>query len=189
MHQTAVICRTLLRQIAVFDQLFDIVRDVGAKIAAAVRQLGGRHHGVPDVEQHHTLHVVDVVNAERVELQLRDVEKLSVKPLDKRDDVQIAVSHSCSSDRVKPSDAATAGAGPTAGCYSNFSDRSKLRLLWFSGRELPLVSGSLAWRLSRIARHFRLALVDGGARTRVNPTAEGQATAMPSMSSDIVTVY
>src|ERR1051325_9768173 len=160
MHQTAVICRTLLRQIAVFNQLLDVVGDVGAEIAAAVRQLGGCHHGVPDVEQHHTLHVVDVVNAERVELQLHDVEQLSVKPLDKRDDVQI-VSHSCSSDRVKPSDAATAGAGPTAGCYSNFNDRSKLRLLWFSGRELPLVSGSLAWRLSRIARHFRLALVDG----------------------------
>src|ERR1041384_7462751 len=148
MHQTAVICRTLLRQIAVFNKLLDVVGDVGAEIAAAVRQLGGRHHGVPDVEQHHTLHVVDVVDAEPVELQLHDVEKLSVKPLDKRDDVQIAVRHSCSPDRVKPSDAATAGAGPTAGCYSNFSDRSKLRLLWFSGRGFPLGSGRPDSRVS-----------------------------------------
>src|SRR5436305_1943066 len=79
-----VVHRSLLHEIVVLDHLLDVVGDVGAEIAAAQRQFPDRHLGVADVEQHQALHVVDVVHAEPVELELDDLKKMPVKPLDQR---------------------------------------------------------------------------------------------------------
>src|ERR1700722_14047295 len=73
MDRTPVVQRTLLRQIAVLDHFFDVVRDVRAEIAAPQREFADRHLGVADIEQHHSLDVVDVVNPEPFELELYDL--------------------------------------------------------------------------------------------------------------------
>ena len=85
MDRAAIVHRAFLHEIAIFDHLLDVVRDVRPEIAAAQCQLADRHLGVPDIKQHHALYIVDVVNAEPVELELDDFEKLPVKPLDQRD--------------------------------------------------------------------------------------------------------
>src|SRR5215471_8553086 len=84
MDRPAIVHRALLQQIAVLDHLLDVVGDVGAEVAAAQGQLADRHLGIPDIKQHHALHVVDVVDAESVELELDDFKKMPVKPLDQR---------------------------------------------------------------------------------------------------------
>src|ERR1051325_9783972 len=84
MDRSAVMHRALLHQIAVLDHFLDVVGNVRAEIAAAQRQLADGHLGIPDIKQHHALHVVNVVDAEPVELELNDFEKMSVKPLDQR---------------------------------------------------------------------------------------------------------
>src|SRR3954465_2619887 len=91
--RAAIVHRALLRQIVVLDHLLDIIGNVGAEIAAAQGQLADGHLGVADVEQHHALHVVDVVNAEPVELELHHFEKMAVKPLDQRNHLKITVVH------------------------------------------------------------------------------------------------
>src|SRR5271155_3080381 len=73
MDRTPGMRRALLRQITVLDPLFDVVRDVRAEIAAPQRQLTDCHLGVADIEQHHSLDVVDVVDPEPFELKLYDL--------------------------------------------------------------------------------------------------------------------
>ena len=92
-YRAAVVHRALLHEIAVLDHLLDVIGDVRAEIAAAQGQLADRHLGVADVEQHHALHVVDVVDAEPVELELDDFEEMPVKPLDQRDRLKVTVRH------------------------------------------------------------------------------------------------
>src|SRR5947209_2515122 len=78
MDRTPVVQRALLRQISVLDHLLDVVRDVRAEIAALQRELADRHLRVADIEQHHSLNVIDVVDPEPFELQLYDFEKMAV---------------------------------------------------------------------------------------------------------------
>src|SRR5271165_5856007 len=66
----AVVRRALLREIPVLDHLLDVVGDVRAEIAAAQGQLADGHFGVADIEEHHSLDIVDVVNSESFELEL-----------------------------------------------------------------------------------------------------------------------
>src|SRR3954465_2112918 len=91
--RAAIVHRALLRQIVVLDHLLDVIGDVGAEIAAAQGQLADGHLGVADVEQHHALHVVEVVNAVPVEFQFDNFEKPAVKLFDKGDDLQISLGH------------------------------------------------------------------------------------------------
>src|SRR6202140_6026622 len=81
MDRAAIMDRALLNEIAVVDHLLDVVGDVRSEIAAAQRQLADRHLGVPDVEQHHALHVVDVVDAKPVEFKFDDFEEMPVESL------------------------------------------------------------------------------------------------------------
>src|SRR5579884_396084 len=91
MDRPAVVDRAFLGEIAVLDHLLDVVGHVRAEIAAAQRQFPDGHLGIADVEQHHALHVVDVVNAEPVELELDDLKEVTVKALDERNHLEIAV--------------------------------------------------------------------------------------------------
>src|SRR5271166_4584574 len=91
--RTAVVQRALLHEIAVFDHLLDVVGDVRAEIAAAQRQFADGHLRVSDVEQHHPLDVVDVVDAETFELKLHHLQEVTVQALDQRDYFEIRVGH------------------------------------------------------------------------------------------------
>jgi hypothetical protein len=77
--------RAFLHDIAVVDQLPQVVGDVRSEIAAAQRQFAYRHLGIPDVEQHHPLHVVDVVDGEPIGFEFGQP---PVKPLDQRDNLK-----------------------------------------------------------------------------------------------------
>jgi hypothetical protein len=68
--------------IAVLHQLFDVVRHVRAEIIAARRQFPHGQGLVADVGQDQRLNIVDVLNAQAVELRLDDVEKPTVEALD-----------------------------------------------------------------------------------------------------------
>ena len=89
----AIIYRALLHEIAVLDHLLDVVGDVRPQIVAAQCKLADGDLGIPDVKQHQGLHIVDVVNAAPVELKFDQFEKMAVKPLDQRDDLEIGVAH------------------------------------------------------------------------------------------------
>src|ERR1700731_5123363 len=82
-----------MRQIAVLDHLLDIVGDIGPEITAAQGELAHRHLRVPNIEQHHCLDVVDVVNAEPLQLQLDDLQELTMKALDQRNHFEVEVVH------------------------------------------------------------------------------------------------
>src|SRR6266566_7258365 len=85
--------RALLNDVASLDHLLDVVGNVRSEIAAAQGQFADRHLGIADVEKHHALHVVDVVDAEPVELELDDFEEMPVKSLDQRNRLKITVRH------------------------------------------------------------------------------------------------
>src|SRR5215469_13841995 len=84
---------TLLRQIAVFDHLFDVVRDIRAEIAAPQCKLADRHFRFADVEQHHSLDIVDVVDAEPLEFELYDFQEMTMQSLDQRNHLEISSVH------------------------------------------------------------------------------------------------
>src|SRR5438309_5732499 len=93
MDRTPVVQRALLRQISILDHLLDVVRDVRAEIAAPQRELADGHFRVADIEQHHPLNVVDVMDPEPFELELYDFEKMAVESLDERNDLQVCGIH------------------------------------------------------------------------------------------------
>src|ERR1700731_2855020 len=93
MDRSAVMDRALVPEIPALNHLLDVVGDVRPEVIAAQRQLTDRDLGVPDVEQHHGLHVVDVVYPEPVELKLDNFQVMPVKPLNQRDDLKIVVAH------------------------------------------------------------------------------------------------
>src|SRR5579883_3401608 len=91
--RAAVMERALLHDVARLDHLLHVVGDVRAKIAAAQGQLADRHLEIADVEQYHCLHVVDVMDALAVELELHHLQELAVQALDQRDHVEISGVH------------------------------------------------------------------------------------------------
>ena len=50
-------------------------------MGAAQRELPDGHLGITNIEQHHRLDIVDIVNAERLDLQLDNVQKTTVNAL------------------------------------------------------------------------------------------------------------
>src|SRR5271168_962692 len=82
-----------MRQIAVLDHLLDVVGDVGSEITAPQGELPNGHLRIPNIEQHHRLDVVDVVNAEPFQLQLDDLQELTMKALDQRNHFEVEVVH------------------------------------------------------------------------------------------------
>ena len=82
-----------MRQITVLDHLLDVVGDVGPEITAAQGELAHGHLRVPNIEQHHCLDIVDVVNAESFQFQLDDLQELTMKALDQRNHFEVEVVH------------------------------------------------------------------------------------------------
>src|SRR4029078_9333066 len=89
-HRPPVGGRALMVDVAGIDQLLEIVRDVGAEIEAAARELAGRQFGIADVEQQQSLHAVDVRAAQAFKFIFDDINKQSMKPLDKLQGNKIA---------------------------------------------------------------------------------------------------
>src|SRR5438270_9552375 len=82
-----------MRQISVLDHLLDVVGDVGSEITAAQRELTHGHLCVPNIEQHHCLDIVDVVNPESLQFQFDNLQELTMKALDQRNHFEVEVVH------------------------------------------------------------------------------------------------
>src|SRR5262249_31646260 len=95
-RRPAVMLRALLPQIPVLDHFLEAGTDGRSEEADAQRQLADAHRGRPDVEQHHGLDVVDVADAEPIELHLDEFEELPVKLPQQRHDFTVMVAHSTS---------------------------------------------------------------------------------------------
>ncbi len=76
-------------EVAEFDQLLQIVGDVGAEIVAAGAQLAGGQFLVADVVEQQRLHRIDVGAAAAIELVLDDVEQSAMQPLDQGEGLEI----------------------------------------------------------------------------------------------------
>src|SRR4029078_10475780 len=72
------------------DQLVEWVGAVGAEIEAAARELAGRQFGIADVDKQQCLHAVDVRAAQAFKFIFDDINKQSMKPLDKLQGNKIA---------------------------------------------------------------------------------------------------
>jgi hypothetical protein len=83
----------LLHEILVLDQLLEVVGDVGAQIIAAGGELAHGELLLVDVEEDQGLDVVDVLDAEAVELGLDHFQEPAVQPLDQVDADEILVFH------------------------------------------------------------------------------------------------
>src|SRR6185437_1153674 len=83
-NRTAIDARTLVVEEAEFDQLLQIVGDVGAEIIAAGAQLAGGQFLVADVIEQERLHRIDVGAAATIEFILDDIEQPAMQPLHQR---------------------------------------------------------------------------------------------------------
>src|SRR5580704_1582104 len=77
----------------IIPHFLDVVRDVRAEIAAAQGEFADGHFRVTNIVQHHTLDVVDVVNAEPIELELHHLQKITVETLNQRNYFGIRINH------------------------------------------------------------------------------------------------
>ena len=68
--RAAIVKRSFLRELAVFDHFLEIVRHIRAEIATAQRQLAGGRLGIANIEQYRPLCIVDVVNTESIQIEL-----------------------------------------------------------------------------------------------------------------------
>ena len=91
----AVVGRAFLAEIAILDQLLDVVGDIRAQVVAARGQFADRQLLVADVRQDQALHVVDVLDPEPIELRLDDIEEASMETLDQPDGLKVALFHGC----------------------------------------------------------------------------------------------
>src|SRR5580704_11943829 len=79
--RAAIDARTLMIEEAEFDQLLQIVGDVGAEVIAARAQFARGQFLVADVVEQERLHRIDVGATAAVELILDDVEQAAMQPL------------------------------------------------------------------------------------------------------------
>src|SRR6202041_2906648 len=79
--RTAIDARTLMVEEAEFDQLLQIVGDVGAEIVAARAQFARGQFLVADVIEQQRLNRIDVGAAAAIELVLDNVEQAAMQPL------------------------------------------------------------------------------------------------------------
>ena len=56
-------------------------------------EFADRHFGITNIEKHHCLDVIDIVNPEPVQLKLHHLQELAMKPLDERNYFQVWIIH------------------------------------------------------------------------------------------------
>src|SRR6516162_4645317 len=93
--RAAIDARPLMIEEAEFDQLLQIVGNVGAEVIAARAQLARGQFLVADVVEQERLHGIDIRAAAAIELILDDVEQTAMQPLDQRQRFQIERLHGC----------------------------------------------------------------------------------------------
>src|SRR6516164_4502476 len=93
--RAAIDARPLMIEEAEFDQLLQIVGNVGAEVIAARAQLARGQFLVADVVEQERLHGIDIRAAAASELILDDVEQTAMQPLDQRQRFQIERLHGC----------------------------------------------------------------------------------------------
>src|SRR5579862_1352115 len=88
-NRTAIDARTLMVEEAEFDQLLQIVGDVGAEIVSARAQLARGQLLVANVIEQERLHRVDIGAATTIEFVLDDIEQAAMQPLNKSQSFEI----------------------------------------------------------------------------------------------------
>jgi hypothetical protein len=88
-HRTAIDPRALVIEEAHFDELLEVVGDVGAEIVTARAQLAGGELLVADIVQQQRLHRIDVGTAAAVEFVFDDIEQAPMQTLDKSQSLEI----------------------------------------------------------------------------------------------------
>ena len=76
--------RALVHKILVLHHLLDVIGDVRAKITTAQCEFANGHFYIANIEKHHCLNVVDIVNPGAFQLQLHHLQELAVKTLNER---------------------------------------------------------------------------------------------------------
>src|SRR5262249_37042485 len=88
-NRPAINARTLMIEEAEFDELLQIVGDVGAEVISARAQLTGSQLLVANVVEQQRLHRIDVGATAPVKFVLDDVEQTAMQPFDQRQGFQI----------------------------------------------------------------------------------------------------
>src|SRR6202030_1850284 len=88
-NRTAIDARTLMIEEAEFDQLLQIVGDVGAEIITARAQLARGQLLVANVIEQERLHRVDIGAATTIEFVLDDIEQAAMQPFNKSQSFEI----------------------------------------------------------------------------------------------------
>ncbi len=109
-HGAAVGFGTLVMDIAGFDQLLEIVGDVGAQIMTARAQFARRQFLIADVEQQQRLNAVDLAFVAAVELVLDHIEQLTMQTLNKIECFKIMLAERLCAARAPQLPAALANA-------------------------------------------------------------------------------
>src|ERR1700733_133060 len=87
--RTAIDARTLMIEEAEFDQLLQIIGDVGAEIVAARAQFARGQLLVADVIEQQRLYRIDIGTAATIEFILDDIEQAAMQPLNQRQSFEI----------------------------------------------------------------------------------------------------
>src|ERR1700735_587774 len=87
--RTAIDARTLMVEEAEFDQLLQIVGDVGAEIVAARAQFPRGQLLVANIIEQQRLHRIDIGTATTIEFILDDIEQAAMQPLHQRQSFEI----------------------------------------------------------------------------------------------------
>ena len=88
--------------VTAFDQLLEIVGDVGAQIMAARAQLARRQFLIADIEQQQRLHAVDLAFVAAIQFVLDHVEQLTMQPLDEIEGLEIVLAERIARLRAPP---------------------------------------------------------------------------------------
>src|ERR1700684_133401 len=88
-NRTAIDARTLMVEEAEFDQLLQIIGDVGAEIVTARAQFARGQLLVADIIEQQRLHRIDIGTATTIEFILDDIEQAAMQPLHQRQSFEI----------------------------------------------------------------------------------------------------
>ncbi len=92
--RAAVMGAAAVGYIAEINQLFEIIRDILAVIAATQRQLTHRQFFIADIEKNERLNVIDVTHTRAVQFSFDHFQTATVQTFDSSDSIKIILVHS-----------------------------------------------------------------------------------------------